>query len=100
MIDFTSLIIIVVAIVVAYFFIKFIVSPIIKIITGIIFFLILIYFLQKFGFNFNKILSPFGISLDLNNWIQNFYWVLNPINYLINQALLFFHFIWQNIPKQ
>lgn len=92
--DTTSLIEIVVAIIVAYFLIKFIISPIIKIIVGIIILFVLIYLLQKFfGVNLNQILTPFGISFDINNessWIS---WILNPFKYFIDQAKILLNFI-------
>jgi len=98
--DLTSLIEIVVAIGVIYFLIKFILSPVIRIILGIIIFLVVIYLLQKFlGFNFDKILAPFGVSLNLNKWGLNLNWIISPVNYYINQIKNFLTFIWGNVPK-
>ena len=98
--DVTSLIEIVVAIVIVYFLIKFIVSPIIKALVGVVAFLILIYLLQHYlGFDFGKILSPFGISFDTSRWDVNFGWLLNPLNYYINQAISLFNSAMQNVPK-
>ncbi len=98
--NFTSFIEILVAIVVAYFLLKFIVSPVIKIVVGIIIIFVFIYLLQRFfGFNLNNVLSPFGITVDLNKWQMNFGWLLSPLNYIANQADNFLNFIWQNITK-
>jgi len=98
--DLTSLIEIVIAIIVIYFFIKFIVNPIARLILGIISFLILIYILQKyFGFNLNNILSPFGISLNTNKWGVDLNWISWPINYCIGLIKSSLNFLWQNIPK-
>ena len=98
--DITSIIEIIVAVLVVFFLIKFIVSPIIKIFVGIISVLILFYILQKyFGFDIDKVLSPFGISLNMNNWGQGFNWILSPINYFADQIKIFINFIWENINK-
>jgi hypothetical protein len=98
--DFTSLIEIIIAIVVIYFFIRFIVNPILKVILGVIIFLIAIYILQKyFGFNLDKMLAPFGISLNSSKWSTNFNWILGPVNYYIYQAKNFLNFILQNVLK-
>lgn len=98
--DITSLIEIIVVIVVIYFFIKLIVSPIIKAVLGIIIFLAAVYFLQKyFGFNFDRVLAPFGISLNSNKWGLNLNWIFSLANYYIDQAKNFINFIWNNFPK-
>jgi hypothetical protein len=89
--DFASIIGIIIAVVVIYLFIKFIVSPVLRVAFGVIIFLILIYILQRFfGFNLNQVFGPFGINLD---------WILNPTDYFVNQAQNFLNNIWQNIPK-
>ena len=73
--DINSLIALVVAFAAIYFFIKFIVSPLLRIIFGIIIFLAAIYFLQRFfGFNFDQLLAPLHLS-----------WILKPIDFCINQ---------------
>lgn len=96
----TSLIEIIIAIVVVYFFIRFIVSPVLKAIIGIIIFLVLIYILQRFfGFNLGQVLAPFGISFDSNNWGSGLNWLLGPINYYVDQIKIFLSFIWGNFPK-
>ena len=98
--DVTSLIVIVAIIVVIFIFIKFIVSPIIKVIVGIITFLLLIYVLQRFfGFDLTRIFGPFGSYLDLTKWGINFNWLLEPINYCIEKIEYFFHYAWGNVPK-
>ena len=98
--DLTSLIEIVIAILVVYFCIRFIISPVIKAIVGVAVFFVLIYILQKyFGFSIDKVLSPFGISLNTSKWGLNLNWLSGPIDYCINQAESFFHYMWQSIPK-
>ena len=98
--DFSSLITIALVIVAAYFLIKFVVSPVIRTVLGIVSFLIIIYFLQRFfGFDSSKILSPFGINLNLNKLDSNFGWILGPTNYYIGLAKTFFAYIWGNFPK-
>lgn len=92
--DITLIIELIAAIVVAYLLVKFIVSPAIKIIAGIIVFIILLYILQKFfGFNFDKLLSPLGISVPFS-----LDWIFDPIDYIVNQITAFFHAIFKNIP--
>lgn len=98
--DFTSIIAIVVAIVAVYLFIKLIAKPIIKAVLGVIIFLALIYLLQHFGFDFNRILGPLSKYLDLNKPNTSFNWILGPINYYINKIISFFHFAWGNVPKK
>lgn len=98
--DLTSIIEIVVAIVVIYFFIKLIVNPVIKLIIGVVVFIVAIYLLQRFaGFNFNNILSSFGISWDTSKWSSNFNWISGPVNYYLNQAMSVFHSLWAQTPK-
>jgi len=98
--DTTSLIEIVIAIVAAYFIIKFVVSPIIRAVLGIIIFLVAIYLLQRFfGFNLDQILAPFGISLNSSKWGLNLNWILGPANYYVDQIKTFLYSIWGNFPK-
>jgi len=80
-------------------FIKFMVSPIIKAILGIISFIVIVYLLQKFlGFDIGEMLSPLGISLDFNNWSQNISWILKPAEYCLNQIKNLLNFI-SNLTK-
>jgi hypothetical protein len=97
--DIASLIAIIIAIVAIYFFIKLVVSPIIKAILGVVIFLVLIYILQRLGFNLDNILAPFGISLNLNRWAPNLSWLFGPANYYIDQLKTFLNYIWGNFPK-
>lgn len=85
--DIQSFIAIAVGIVAIYFFIKFIVSPIIRAVFGVVIFLVIIYLLQRF----------FGFNLD--QWGLNLNWMLNPANHYINQIKNFLIFIWGNFPK-
>jgi hypothetical protein len=85
----TKLIIeIVIAVVAIYLFVRFIVSPVIRIVLGVVIFLFLIYILQKFfGFNIDNALAPFGISLNLNKWITGLNWVFSPLDYYMNKII-------------
>jgi hypothetical protein len=84
--DTTSFIEIIIVIIVAYFLIKFIVSPLIKVIFGIAIVLIILHLLQRFlGFNIDTFLSQFGINLNLNSWLLNFNWLFGSIDNLIDQ---------------
>jgi len=99
MIDLTSLVAIAVIIVVIYFFLKLIVSPLIRVILGIVIFIIALYLLQRFfGFDVNKVLSPFGISVP-SDWIVDIGTIFGPFNYYIEQIKSFASFLWGNIPK-
>ena len=82
--DVNSAITIVVVIAVVYFIIKVVISPLIRAIIGIFAFLVIIYLLQKFGFDIDKFLSPLGISLNISKWGPGFDWVLWPVNYCVN----------------
>ncbi|MCX6718528.1 MAG: hypothetical protein NTY81_02935 [Candidatus Staskawiczbacteria bacterium] len=98
--DSTSLIAIIIAIIVIYLFIKFVVSPVLRIIFGVIIFLILIYLLQRFfGLNLDEIFAHFGISLNSSKWGPSLNWLLSPVNYCTDQIISFFNFIWKNVPK-
>jgi len=78
--DFAPIITIVVSLVVVFFFIKLVVSPLVKVIIGIAVFLIMIYLLQHFlNFDVSNSFGPFGKYLDLKNWNINFQEVINQI---------------------
>lgn len=95
-----SLLSIAIIIVVIYFFVKFIVNPLIRVIAGIIIFLVIIFVLQNFfNVNVNQILGPFGKYLDFNTWNINLNGVINLISRYINQALSFFRYLVGNTPK-
>ncbi len=93
--DNQSLIAIIIGAVVLFFFVKFILSPIIRAVLGVLIFLIAIYLLQRF-YNFNP-LSPFGVSLDTKSW--NIDWIFAPIGFYIDRIKSFIAFIWGNFPK-
>lgn len=98
--DITSLITIAVVIAVAYLLIRFVVSPIFKAIFAVIFFIVILYLLQRyFSFDLSKILSPFGINLDMNKLDSSFNWILGPAGFYIDRAKNFLDFIWGNFPK-
>jgi len=98
--DITSLVEIGIVVIVIYFFIKFIVSPIARLILGIIIVLVTIYLLQRFfGFDTAKIFGPFAKYLDINNLGVNLNWILGPTNYYIDQIKNFLNLIWSNFPK-
>jgi hypothetical protein len=98
--DFNSIIAIVVGAVAIYLFIKFVVNPLIKTVLGIVIFLILIYILKHtFNLDLTKAFGPFGSYFDLDSWGSSIGWLLDPINYFLNKATSFFHYIWGNVPK-
>ena len=98
--DIKSLIAILVAIVVVYLFIKFVVSPVLRLIFSVIVFLFLLYILNRFtGFDFNQILSSFGISFNLSKWNINMDWILDPINNNLDKIIKIFSDLWENVPK-
>jgi hypothetical protein len=71
--DFTPIITIVISAVAIYFFIKLIVNPLIKVIGGIVIFLIIIYIMQHFfGLDLKTAFGPFGKYLDPAKWNINF----------------------------
>jgi hypothetical protein len=80
--DTASIISIIVAVIIIYLFTRFVLSPLIRFLFGVLVILILVYLLQRFGFNFNKILTPFGISLDVG-------WILNPLKVWGDQIVNF-----------
>jgi len=97
--DASSIIAIVIGVVAIYFFIKLVVSPIIKAVLGIVIFLVVIYLLQRMGFNFDRVLAPLGISLNINSWGSGFNWILNPVGYLFSKIKEILDSAFQNIPK-
>lgn len=100
MIDLTSIIEIVIAIAIIYLFVKFIAFPVVRIILGIIVFLVLIYILQRFfNLNLNQLLEHFGISFDTSKWGLNINWILAPLNPYIDQIKNFINSLWQNTSK-
>lgn len=95
--DTTLLIEIIVAAFVIFLFIKFVVSPVIKVILGVIIFLFLIYLLQRFfGIGLDKILAPFGISLNLDRWSSAINWIFSPLDGYIQQLKNLANFVWRN----
>ena len=98
--DISSLIAIVVVIVVIYYLIKFIVSPLLKAIAGIVFLLVAVYVLQHYlNFNLSNILGPFAKYLDVSTWGPGFSWILSPLNYYLDQAQTFILNLLNNLPK-
>ena len=83
--DVTSIITIVIGLIVVYLFIKFILSPIIRVVLGIIIFIIALYLLQRFGFDLDQVLAPFGISLSSSKWGLSINKVLGFVGYYIDQ---------------
>lgn len=95
----TSLLPIIIAVIIVYFLAK-IFGPLIRIIAGIVIFLVLIFVLQNFfNFNFTQIFGTFGKSLNLNKWNINLNGIVNLINYYINQAVSFLRYLISNVPK-
>ena len=98
--DITSLIEIGVVIVVAYILIRFVVSPALKSVAGILIILVFIYVLQQFfGFSLDQILAPFGISFSADHITPLFNPFLNFLNQGIDSIKNFFGFLLQNLPK-
>ncbi len=98
--DTTLIIELIIAVFIVWLFIKFIISPVLKIIIGIVIFLFLFYLLQKFfGLSIDKLLAPLGISLNLDSWILKFSWILAPIDGYINKVKDFIIFAWEKVPK-
>lgn len=66
-----SIITIIAVLVIIYLLIKFIISPLIKIITGIVVILIALYILNRFfSFSFNQIIGPFSNYINIDGWIK------------------------------
>jgi hypothetical protein len=66
-----SIITIIAVLALIYIIIKFIISPIIKIITGVVVILIALYVLNKFfNVNFNAVLGPLSTYINLDGWIS------------------------------
>jgi len=99
--DASSAVTIIVAVVVVYLIFKFIVSPLIKLIAGIVIFLIAIYILQTyFNFSFNQYLGPFSKYIDIDKTIDSASWIINPIIAYVNKAISFLKLLLSNAPKQ
>ena len=93
----TSIISIIIILVLAYILLRFIVSPIIKILVGIVIFIVFIYLVQRFlGFNINQIFAPFGISLPEWNWDLGGF--LDPLGQYIDKIKEFWFFLLGNLP--
>lgn len=100
MVDITQILIIAVAIFIIYYFVKFIISPVLKAIAGIIFFLIIIYILQHFfNLDLSKTLGPLATYLDLGEWAGWIGQLFNLANQYIGQAINFFRMLLSNVPK-
>jgi hypothetical protein len=98
--DIISSIAIVLAVGVTYFFIKLVVNPVLRILLDIVVFMVGVYLLQHYlGFDINKMLAPFGISFNPNNWGSHLDWIFKPVNYCINLVSNFLKNIWPNIHK-
>jgi len=98
--DTTLLIEIIIAVVIVWLFIKFIASPAIKLILGIIIFLFLLYLLQRlFGLDIDRIFASIGIHTNLDNWATKLGSILAPLNPYIDRVKSFFNYIWANVPK-
>lgn len=72
--DIIGLIEIIAAILIIYLFIRFIVNPMLKLVLGVIGFIILLYLLQRFfNLNLEQILKPvWPYIAPAYNWINNF----------------------------
>lgn len=88
--DTNSIITIIIILALTYVVIKFIVSPLIKIVTGIVILLLVVYVLQNyFGFSFNQYLGPFSKYINIDKTLDSFGWVIGPIASYIDTAVSF-----------
>lgn len=100
MADINSIIAVIVVVAIIYILVKFIVSPVIKIITGVVILLLIIYILQNF-FNFNfEQLGPYGKYLDVRLWVNNFGSWIGSLTKYIEQISSFSKTLLDNVPKQ
>ncbi|MCX6721463.1 MAG: hypothetical protein NT026_02590 [Candidatus Staskawiczbacteria bacterium] len=98
--DIASVLTIVVIVIAVYFFLKLVVSPLVRAVAGIIAFLIILYLLQRiFGFDLSRIFGRYSVFLDISKWGINLNLILNPVNYLIKEILNFLQQGWEKIPK-
>ena len=89
--DTTSLGTIIISIILLGLFIKFVISPLIRAVLGIIIFLLIIYALQKIThFNTNSIFGSLSPYMDISKW-SFINWILWPVDYLINKFALIFN---------
>ncbi len=92
--DFNLIITISLGVIIAYLAVKFIVSPLLKIIFGIAMFLGAIFILQKFfNFNFSQTFGPFDSYFDINKWNSLFAPVFSQIKSFIEQGINLFSFL-------
>jgi len=98
--DITQIITVIAVIAVVYVFVKFIVSPLLRLITGIILFIAIVYILQTFfKFDFSGIL---GGWLDIDKVTNQFPWIgwiVSSIGNYINQAVSFIKLLLSGVPK-
>jgi hypothetical protein len=85
--EIASIITIIIAILIVYFGVKFIVSPILKAVFGVIAFLFLLYVISKLGFDLNKLLTPFGFSFNFEQ--LNIDRLFGPIDNILDKIKLF-----------
>lgn len=87
--NFTPLITIIISVVAIYFFVKLIVNPLIKVVAGVVIFLVIVYILQRFfNFDFNDTFGPLAKYLNPEKWGVNFNEIISQIvNYI--KGLLF-----------
>lgn len=97
--DTASILVFVVVIIIVYLILKFIVSPLIRILFSFIVVLIIIYILSHFfGFNAEASFGPYGKYLDIKNWpYANI--LTDFIDKYINQAITFFKYLVGKLPK-
>jgi hypothetical protein len=77
----TSLLLIGVVIFVAFYVIKFIVSPFIKLVAGILVLVAAIYVLQHFfQFDLSFMTNFLNKYINFNEWVAKFGWITNLMN--------------------
>lgn len=95
-----SILTLIVIVVAVYFFIKLVISPLLKAIIGVFAFLVILYLIQRiFNFDLNRIFGDYSAFIDITKWGINLNWLLDPLNKVINEFLAFFKMGVKNIPK-
>ena len=94
--DINQIISLVVIIVAVFLLVKFIVGPAVKLIGGIIIFLIILYISQQyFHLNLNQIFGPLSPYLHTGLWTAPINWLVSTVNWVINGFLI----LLKNVPS-
>lgn len=96
--DFNLIMAVSLGVVIAYLAVKFIVSPLLKIVFGIAMFLTAIFILQKFfNFDFGQTFGSFDSYFDISKWTSLLNPILLPVKSFIDQGLNLFSFLKKTI---